>query len=166
MPVLIMMNKPYNDEDALATLVNYVCRMGYGYCGGYGVDVHNAAQQMQLVKDLWGKNRGRRVRHFILSFGPSEHIGYERAMKLGFDICRYYRDYQSVYGLHEDTAHQHLHFAVNTVSFETGKMYSEGVSDWHCLRGYIQGLLPKWYVDFKISEGLRYAHSIFERVCI
>ena len=78
----------------------------------------------------------------------------------------YYRDYQSVYGLHEDTAHQHLHFAVNTVSFETGKMYSEGVSDWHCLRGYIQGLLPKWYVDFKISEGPRYAHSIFERVCM
>ena len=166
MPVLIMMNKPYNDEDALVILVNYVCRMGYGYCGGYGVDVRYGAQQMQVVKELWGKNRGRRVRHFILSFGASEKIGHEQAMRLGFHICQYYQKYQSVYGLHEDTDHLHLHFAVNTVSFETGKMYSEGISDWHCLRGYIQGLLPRWHVDFKISEGMRYAQGVFEQMCM
>ena len=46
---------------------------------------------------------------------------------------------------------EHLHFAVNTVAYTDGKMYAEGVSDWHGLRGYIQGLMPKWYVDFRIS---------------
>ena len=78
-------------------------------------------------------------------------VGYEEAMRLGFSICSYYRNYQSLYGLHVDTEHLHLHFAVITVAYTDGKMYAEGLSDWHMLRGYIQGLLPKWYVDFRIS---------------
>ena len=102
MPVLIMMNKPYNDGEALETVVHYVLRTGSEYCGGYGVDLNYPVQQMQQVKDLWGKDHGRRVRHFILSFKRSESIGYDQAMKLGFEICRYYADYQSVYGLHHD----------------------------------------------------------------
>lgn len=59
MPVLIMMNKPYNDREALETVVHYVLRAGSGYCGGYGVDLNYPVQQMQQVKDLWGKDHGR-----------------------------------------------------------------------------------------------------------
>ena len=151
MPILIVMNKPYNDDKALRTVVDYVARGGYGYCGGYAVNPRYAFEEMQLVKNLWGKDHGRRIRHFILSFGKGEHVGYEAAMRLGFSICSYYRNYQSLYGLHVDTEHLHLHFAVNTVAYTDGKMYAEGLSDWHMLRGYIQGLLPKWYVDFRIS---------------
>lgn len=154
MPVLIMMNKPYNDEEALETVVSYVLRTGYGYCGGYGVDMNYAVQQMQQVKILWGKDHGRRVRHFILSFKKSETIGYEQLMRLGFEICKYYSDYQSVYGLHTNTDHLHLHFAVNTVSYKDGKMYAGGLSDWYRLQGYIQGLLPQWYVDLRASDGV------------
>lgn len=153
MPVLIMMNKPYNDDEALETVVSYILRSGYGYCGGYGVDMNYPVQQMQQVKVLWGKDHGRRVRHFILSFIRAEPIGYEQAMRLGLEICRYYSDYQSVYGLHTDTDNLHLHFAVNTVSYKSGKMYAEGTSDWYGLRGYIQGLLPRWYVELRVSDG-------------
>ncbi len=162
MPVLIMMNKPYQDEEALETVVDYVLRPGNGYCNGYGVDMNYPVQQMQQVKELWGKDHGRRVRHFILSFSRSESIGYEQIMRVGLDICRYYAEYQSVYGLHTDTDHLHLHFAVNTVSYKTGKMYAEGLSDWHRLRGYIQGLLPQWYVDLRVSDGSMNQESIPE----
>lgn len=110
-------------------------------------------QQMQQVKNLWGKDHGRRVRHFILPFSRSELIGYGQAMRLGFEICRYYSDYQSVYGLHTDTDNLHLHFAFNTVSYKSGKMYAEGTSDWYGLRGYIQGLLPRWYIELRVSDG-------------
>lgn len=154
MPVLIMMNKPYDDDDALETVVQYVLRPGYGYCGAYGVDLNDAVFQMQRVKELWGKDHGRRVRHFILSFQRSEQVGYEQAMGLGFEICQYYADYQSVYGIHYDTEHTHLHFAVNTVSYRNGKMYAEGVADWYRLRGYVQGLMPQWYTDLKVSDGI------------
>ena len=50
MPVLIMMNKPYDDDDALETVVQYVLRPGYGYCGAYGVDLNDAVFQMQRAK--------------------------------------------------------------------------------------------------------------------
>lgn len=108
---------------------------------------------MQLVKQLWGKEQGRQVRHFIVSFDRTEFISYRKIMQIGFDICRYYHKYRSVYGLHGDTDHLHLHFAVNTVSYKDGKMYAEGISDWHRLRGYIQGLVPQWYVDLRVSDG-------------
>lgn len=55
MPVLIMMNKPYDDDEALETVVSYILRSGYGYCGGYGVDINYPVQQMQQVKVLWAK---------------------------------------------------------------------------------------------------------------
>ena len=68
-------------------------------------------------------------------------------------VRRYYAEYQSVYGLHIDTDHLHLHFAINTVSYKTGKMYAGGLSDWHRLQGYIQGLMPQWYVELRVSNG-------------
>lgn len=153
MPVLIMMNKSYCDDNALADVVNYVSKAGYGLYEGYGVDPRCAEEQMQAVKETWGKDHGRRIRHFILSFSSSEVIGYEQLMLLGFEICRYYAEYQSVYGLHIDTDHLHLHFAINTVSYKTGKMYAGGLSDWHRLQGYIQGLMPQWYVELRVSNG-------------
>ena len=164
MPVLIMMNKSYCDTDAMGGVVNYICRAGYGYCGGYAVDPRYAAEQMGLVKRLWGKEHGRQIRHFILSFDQEESIRYEQAMQIGFDICRYYSSYQSIYGLHGDTKHLHLHFAINTVSYLNGKMYAKGVSDWYALKDYIQGLMPQWYVDLRISDGKMYAGQIFENL--
>lgn len=80
MPVLIMIDKSYNDEEALHDVISYICRGGYGYIGGYGVDPRYAAEQMQLVKQLWGKEQGRQVRHFIVSFDRAEFISYEKIM--------------------------------------------------------------------------------------
>lgn len=73
MPVLIMMNKPYNDREALETVVHYVLRAGSGYCGGYGVDLNYPVQQMQQVKDLWGRTMaaGSAIL-FYLSKGPNQ----------------------------------------------------------------------------------------------
>ena len=55
MPVFIMINKSYSDEEAPHNIIGYTCRGGYGHIGGYGVDPRYAAEQMQLVKRLWGK---------------------------------------------------------------------------------------------------------------
>ena len=53
MPILIVMNKPYDDDEALRTVVNYVTREGYGYCGGYAVNPRYAFEEMAvLVRDM------------------------------------------------------------------------------------------------------------------
>ena len=73
MPVLKIRTKAYSDDYALENVVNYVLRPGCSY-GGYAVDPNYAVEQMLMVKDIWGKDQGRRVRHFILSFGRNERI--------------------------------------------------------------------------------------------
>ena len=151
MPVLKIKTKPYSDDYALENVVHYVLRPGCS-CGGYAVDPNYAVEQMLMVKDIWGKNQGRRVRHFILSFARDERIRVEAAMWLGFQICQYYSRFQTVYALHDDSSNLHLHFVSNTVSYADGKMYSAKYDDWYKLCGFISGLLPEhWHVtlDFE-----------------
>ena len=50
MPILIVMNKPYNDDEALRTVVNYVKRVGYGFYGGYAVNPRYASEEIGLIK--------------------------------------------------------------------------------------------------------------------
>ena len=96
---------------------------------------------------------------FILSFGQSESVSDEEVMQLRFDIGRYDADYQSVYGLHHDTNHLYL----NAVSCKSGKMYAEGTSDWCGLRGYVQGLLPRWHIELSVSDGTNNGRNDMER---
>ena len=146
MPILKVKNHSYNGEEALENVVNYVLRSGY--YGGLAVDPEHAVFQMQLVKQLWSKTDGRQVRHIILSFSKHEVLDYCDAMKYGYQICQYFGGrFQIVFGLHMDTNHLHLHFALNTVSFVDGSKFSAGPSDYWTLRSYIQSLMPRWSVD-------------------
>lgn len=152
MPRLTIMNKPYNDEQALANVVSYVMKSGLR--GGVAVDPEHAVEQMMLVKTLWHKTDGRQVRHFFLSFADHEEVEICEAMELGYRIAEYYgARFQIVFGLHLDTYHIHLHFAFNTVSYIDGKMYSEGYGDWNRFRDYVQTLFPKWSVELATSTG-------------
>ena len=152
MPELIVMSRSYSDDMALEAMIRYAgkCRL----LGGYAVNPANAPEEMRLVKALWSKEGGRQVRHFILSFAQRERIDPDAAMRLGFEVCKYYGQYQSVYGIHTDTDHLHIHWAVNTVSFLDGRMYTGGFEDWYRLRDYIQSLLPDWYVRLTIKKGV------------
>ena len=52
-----------------------------------------------------------------------------------------------LYGVHHDTLHIHIHFAVNTVSYIDGRMYSGSWGDYAELRDFIQDLMPEgWKV--------------------
>ena len=148
MPVLKMKREKYDGEFTLYNVVNYILGSACLY-SGRALDPNNAVEQMQLVKEAYGKDRGRKVRHFVLSFASDEEIDYDDAMLLGFRICEYYSEYQTVYALHDNTKHLHLHFAVNTVAYTDGHMYSRGFDDWASLRAYIAALIPQWPVSLE-----------------
>ena len=149
------MNKPYYDENALPWVVDYVCKGGI--YSGIAVDPEYSVEQMLLVKQLWHKTKGRQVRHFFLTFGPTEDVTIDEAMEYGCKIAEYYGDrFQIVFGVHLDTGHIHLHFAFNTVSYVDGKMYSEGYGDWLKFRDYVKSLFSRWLVDFSVSVGESY----------
>lgn len=74
-------------------------------------------------------------------------LAYE-AMEYGYQICQYFGGrFQIVFGLHTNTEHVHLHFALNTVSFVDGIKFSAGLSDYWRLRNYIQSIMPQWHVE-------------------
>ena len=152
MPLLKIVDESYSNEYAMVNVINYICQSGL--VGGLGVNPECAALQMSLVKHIWYKTEGRQIRHVILSFAQDEAVGLDTLMEYGYMISSYYykKAYQVVFGIHTTTRHPHIHFAVNTVNFRTGYMYSEGWCDAECLRAHIQSLMPQWTVTMRIEK--------------
>ena len=152
MPLLKIVDGSYFNEDAMVRVINYVCRSGY--VGGLGVNPECAALQMSLVKHIWHKPEGRQIRHFLLSFSDDESIDLDGLMAYGYQIASYYYEmgYQIVFGVHTNTNHPHIHFAVNTVNFRNGYMYSQGWADAERLKIHIQTIIPQWHVILRIEK--------------
>ena len=64
-------------------------------------------------------------------------------LALGYDICHLFSGHQIVYALHMDSAHCHLHFVVNSVSFEDGKKHFSGFHDLFPVRDFLQECFPR-----------------------
>ena len=147
MPCLKIVSKDYLNTDALERLIHlYVFPKSKVY-GGLAVDPAHAAEQMHLTKLLWGKEDGRQLLHFILSFSPWESERIRDAcelMPLAYDVCSGFADdYQIVFGTHLGrTGLWHIHFVANSVSFRTGeRLLSKKSTDLY-LKYHIQSCLP------------------------
>lgn len=151
MPILKIKNESYMNADAISNLIQYIQRLGYS--GGLAVDLENAAEQMQLVKELWYKTEGRQARHFIVSFSDNEPLEPSDALEYGYSIARYYSGrFQIVFNVHTNTDHIHLHFVMNTVSYLDGQKYSEGRGDYVKFRDYIQSLMPDGWIVQLVTD--------------
>ena len=65
----------YFGEDAKQNVIDYIMKKGktpHGYVGGAGVDGNDIVGSMKEVSDHFGKSNGVQLRHFIISFEPSE----------------------------------------------------------------------------------------------
>lgn len=156
MPILKIIEESYSNKDAMVNVINYICRGPF--IGGLGVNPNCAALQMSLVKYVWYKTGGRQVRHFIVSFAGNESTDPDELIAYGYAIANYYyeKGFQVVFGVHTNTGHLHIHFAVNTVNFRNGYMYGDGWSDAGLLRKYIQDLMPRWAVILRTEKSNRW----------
>ncbi len=146
MPVIKAINEGYPTPDDLERVIDYLDRGGYLY--GVGVCADWAFQQMMLVKELWHKMDGRQCRHMVVSFACHEDLTFDEAVAYGYQIAAYYSNrFQTVFALHLNSGHMHLHFLINSVSYVDGKKYSGGWGDYCQFKNYIQNLLPQWQVD-------------------
>jgi hypothetical protein len=84
---------------------------------------------MKLIKSAFYKRSGVQLKHFIVSFSNEDmcRLSVEEMMDLAWQISAYLKEYQIVYGVHLDTDHTHIHFVMNTVSFEDGHKFSDGL---------------------------------------
>lgn len=137
-------NGDYKNKDALSNVIHYITNpvKTRHYIGAMGVNPYDSEkmiEQMNLVKKVFQKECGHRnVRHFIVSFDKKDHIKPEEARWIADDVARFYSDrYQICYGVHLDTDDLHIHFALNTVSFIDGKLFSEGPRELEELKRHV-----------------------------
>lgn len=138
-----IINDPYLDPKSVYNITHYVTHDKNGrllnFCGSPNTRITDPAGQMMYVKKYFGKEAGRQIRHFIVSFDRRLPYSEFELGVIGMKVCGYYSDrYQIIFGVHNNTDNLHIHFAMNTVSFIDGKMYSESHGDAIGLRKYIE----------------------------
>ena len=119
-------------QGAMKNCISYVLRdakVHDGYCAITGpypydeINLNNVYRAFVDEKKIWGKTGGREYMHSIISFHKDEKITYAQALQFGKDLAEndtFYKDFQTLIAVHQDTEHIHIHFVTNSVSFIDG----------------------------------------------
>ena len=152
MPNLLIVRNSYLDLGSVQRLLNYVLRTSF--YGGYAIDPEQAYDQMRLVKEAYHKTEGVQLKHFLLTFSHEEmmHLDFKDLLELGFQVGKVLERYQIVYCIHLDSDYIHMHFVMNTVSFEDGKKYSDGLVGFQRVKDFLEKRFPKWNTQLIFRE--------------
>ncbi|MCI9080088.1 MAG: relaxase/mobilization nuclease domain-containing protein [Lachnospiraceae bacterium] len=145
---LINIKGRYDNADVVGNVIRYITRTranetrfnelrGYGGAGVGNYDSPEVMEQrFNTIQKLYGINyrKGRRIFHEVFSITDSEfeNIGSDMGIvnQVALEMCREYfnEGFQVVYAVHrEEIKKLHIHFAVNAVSFITGKKFDTSV---------------------------------------
>lgn len=150
----------FSNEDSIYNLVRYVMtdkRTGehvqFGAVRGVPEDdVCAIVHGMKYVKARYGKSDKVQMHHFILSFGNISDV--EEVYNVGIEIMdEMFYGYQVAFGVHEDTEHLHIHFAVNSVSMLTGKKWHKNREEFRIFKDEIEKMADE---HFGIRDGCYY----------
>ena len=152
MPNLLIVRNSYPDLESVQRLLNYVLRTSF--YGGYAIDPEQAYDQMRLVKEAYHKTEGVQLKYFLLTFSHEEmmHLDFKDLLELGFQVGKVLERYQIVYCIHLDSDYIHMHFVMNTVSFEDGKKYSDGLVGFQRVKDFLEKRFPKWNTQLIFRE--------------
>lgn len=148
----------YRNENAIKAVTEYIFnpyKTPGGYLGGWGVNPDCPDQSMMSVSEQFGKASGVRLRHYVLSFAPYELENPQIANEIGLRITQFIgREYQTIYAVHENKKHLHIHIVSNAVSFIDGHRFYGRKSEFYALLNGIKTILT----DYGIYS-LRYASA-------
>lgn len=158
MATLKIVHEPgkYNDPLAYQTVLGYCFRPDKtpsGFAGGRNIDVNHAAEEMETVSKVFGKTDKTKVRHFILSFSPTENMTPAEVAEVADQAADYYSArHQIVFAVHEDTDHPHAHFVMNHVSFRDGRHYNGTKQDYYGLQRHIKNILRPYGLSLTVAN--------------
>lgn len=124
MAILKIVNKPYDSEEALFNLCQYIIQYERtrGHIGGRGVRVDCGYECIEEAQALWRMNYGRRAYHLILAFDDYDTIVATEAMEIAYQVSSlFFPEYQVLWGVHTEQEHLHIHFAISSVSLIDGR---------------------------------------------
>jgi len=123
-------NKRTKSYQALKNCIQYVLRdqkVRDGYVAFHGpiealtINSETVFDAFVTEKEIWKKESGRLYSHEIISFHKEEKITPAEALSFGKELVeKWYPGFQTLIAVHQDKEHIHVHFVINTVSFEDG----------------------------------------------
>lgn len=143
MATIKLVNEDYKNKNCIHNLIHYCFNQSKTepyLCGVYGANPYNLENEMLTIKRLYGKEGGRQVRHFIVSFRPGETVA-ALELQTAWAIAGLYADkFQIFFAIHNNTPHVHIHFVFNTVSYVDGRVYSGSHADFYRLKNFVNNL--------------------------
>lgn len=130
----------YFDDRVYNDTINYVFDPdSAAYIGGAGIQsLPLAAEEMRRTAVSFGKDKGKRVRHSVLSFDESESVTPEQANGYAREIIQHYApEYQIVFAVHTNTDNVHVHFVMNQVAHTDGHRYEGKKKDFYDFRRHM-----------------------------
>lgn len=168
MAIFKIINENYPTTSDMENLISYVIRPNKALYVGipnlYAMQPNPASDictQMLQVKNLYSKNSGKQLIHFVISLSGYS-FDYESRMtpeQLHFisslfanDICE--AGYQCLYAIHK-TSNLHVHFVLNSVNWKTGEKFSGKQEEY---TSFINGfhncaLFKKYQLNFSVYYG-------------
>lgn len=129
---------PYEKDEDILRLCRYIAgecdsknEVTRYRCGeGVSNKPDKAARQMIKLQKFYkkevqryGKKTCRRIYHYVVSF-PFATVDANCVKIAAVGIAKIFSgQYQVYYGIHEDTKHLHIHYAINAVSYVDGKKW-------------------------------------------
>lgn len=124
----------YQDDCAISDLISYIVdseKTPSNLICGVKVDMDHIADSMIDMSQKYKKYKKIRIHHFVITFESKYSSELELISRIMQDICTDIgRKFQIVAAVHEDTAHPHIHFAFNPVSFVNGFKYRGNKADY------------------------------------
>lgn len=154
MLVFKAVNRDYKTGEDLKNLVCYAVMGKDGAMNVHGAqgvllgEPDGMYRQMEGVKKQFHKERNRQGMHYMLSFSGEEekYIGVNEALRIGYAVADFFRGWQVVFGIHTDTGNLHIHFVVNSTSYENGKAFDMGPAGLQEVKGYIKAVVWNYYI--------------------
>ena len=126
MAIIKVVKKSGKTHTSLKKVLNYVGEKAYETYGiNCSENYKKVAYEFFETKEYFNKIDGRQYRHYIQSFSPNE-ISKEKVLEIAAKWAeKAFQGHEVFIAVHNDKAHLHSHFIVNTVNFETGEKLHE-----------------------------------------
>lgn len=144
-------NGKYKDLNAKENVVNYILRADKSPdgCNGYFlIDPTNPAKSMNKVAENFGKSNGVQLRHFVMTFSPDEMSDVDVVNQIARKITNYVgEEFQTVYAVHTDKAHLHIHLVFNSVSYLDGHRYYGKKREFNAFKTKLKKIVKEYGIN-------------------
>lgn len=155
--IIKIVNAHYKSDMDIKKLIKYIAADGRNSrkekllcrCGrGVSKKPDKAAEEMIILQKAFGKDKGRRMYHLIISF-PKDMHDKDMIRKIAKRVSdMLFMDYQVFYGIHISRDNWHIHYAINAVNYRTGMKWHQNRTEFKEFKNTMIKLVNSIY-EFK-----------------